>query len=188
MPTPVGHSLISLAIGAGYLLPRAPLGVQFQAARRRAGLLAGAVVVGNLPDIDYLPGILEGYLNAYHHAYTHSIGWAVLVGAGLWLLWRARDPGVDGWAGLFLIALLVAHLLADLVTADGLAPFGIMLGWPLDSGFWYSPWLLFPAVHKLTYAEVLQWHNVRVMAVEAAWTLPLVLLVLLWKTRGPARR
>lgn len=191
MPSPAGHSLIGLAIGAAWLLPRGPAPEILRAAWRARGPLLGCVALANLPDLDYLPGMLAGELNRCHHFYTHTPGWCALVALGAWCLLRARRgpvpprPAVLGW----LLLLLGSHLLADFVTEDKRPPIGIMALWPLTTDVHLSPVTFFEHLRKRTYAEFLQWHNAHAVMVEIAWTLPVLLGVVLWKRprRTPAQ-
>ena len=70
MATPAGHSL------AGYII--------FLIAKRRLLLPAGwkgallAVILSNVPDLDYIPGYITGSPNIFHHGISHSIGFASL--------------------------------------------------------------------------------------------------------------
>ena len=71
MPLPFGHSLM------GYSLYEAiPNGEKSFSWR----MLIVYVVVANLPDIDFLPGLIQGNPNKYHHHFTHSITFCMLVG------------------------------------------------------------------------------------------------------------
>lgn len=181
MPTPVAHSLIGLALGMAKALPRGgwwDLGV---AIRKNAGFLVLAVFLANAPDLDYVPGILAGAFNSYHHYYTHTLGWSFLVALGVWCCWKAFRPSLDGTMLLWLWLLPLSHLIADYVTPDTRAPYGIMAVWPFDDTFILSPLSLFRGVRKASVGEMIQWHNVVVMASEILKTLPLVVLVLAWK-------
>lgn len=178
MPSPVGHSLIGLAVGLAWLVPRQPARDLLPTLWRQRLPLAGAVALANAPDVDYLPGLFTGDWNACHHFYTHTPGWCALVAAGVWCLGRA----FAGWSGrhlAWLLALTLSHLAADFVTADGRPPIGIMALWPLEDGFHISPVTLFWKLHKRDLADALQWHNAAAVLVEVAWTLPLVALALL---------
>jgi inner membrane protein len=189
MPSPVGHSLIGLALGLGVYLRRGTWGDLKPRVREAAAWLLAGVVLANVPDLDYLPGLLQGDFNAYHHGYTHSLGWIAVVGGGGWLLWRSWSPRVGLREAAFVFAALASHLVADWVTDDGRAPYGIMALWPFRAGFTLSPATIFWRLHKKDYTEILQWHNAAAVLVEIAWCLPLVLTVLWRKSTGgtPAR-
>ena len=190
MPSPVGHSLIGLAIGAGYLLPRAPVRELVRTAWSMRWPLVGAVALANAPDLDYLPGIASGDINAYHHFYTHTVGWVVLLSAAVWIVWRHRKPDI-GWRSFaFVFTLLASHLVADWFTADGRLPYGIMALWPFSDNFTMAPLPLFMRLHKREWSEFLQWHNFVAVGWEALLCLPVavgVLLLKVQKQRGAPR-
>ena len=176
MPSPVGHSLLGLALAAGFALPRFTLSTVASAVRRHLPEVSLLLVAANLPDVDYVPGLIAGELNKYHHLHTHTLGWVVVTSLGLWWIWKRIRPDA-GWSSLALLFVAgMSHLLADLVTADTRAPFGIMALWPFSSAYFISPMSLFMAPRKATVGDMFQLYNVRVMLVEAAWCLPLVLL------------
>ncbi len=70
----------------------------FASVRKAGKLLAIAVVLACLPDLDYLPGLMRGYLNTTHQQATHSLAWVLLVSAGLWSVGRAWKPTWFGGA------------------------------------------------------------------------------------------
>ena len=189
MPTPIAHSLLGLSVGLAYTLPRGSWGDLARAARKKMGVLVFAVVVSNLPDMDYLPGLLSGYLNSYHHYYTHTVFWMVLMGGGLYLCQRALMAGTTGRDMAFIVSLLALHLLADWVTADGLAPYGMMLAWPWSDRFTLSPVSLFPKTEKLSVADLFSAHNFRVALYETAVGCFCLAGVVAWKwRREPGRQ
>lgn len=184
MPSPAGHSLIGLAIGLGYYLPaRAGWRGTVRALRELRVPLLVAVFLANLPDLDFLPGVFSGDINAFHHGYTHTLGWIVLVSAGLWLLRRAWGGrvGVRWFSLLFL--LLGTHLLADWVTADGRAPYGIMALWPFSDEYWICPVSVFDRLQKADWSEVFRLYNFRTAGREVLITAPLAAAVMWWKAR-----
>lgn len=188
MPSPVGHTLIGLAVAVPALVPRGSWATVLRGIVAKWPLLLGAVVLANAPDFDYLPGILAGDLNAYHHYYTHTMGWAVLVAAGLWMVQLARDAD-RGWRLdllLLLFLLLSSHLLADWLTDDGRPPYGIMAWWPLDDRFTLSSAPVFMRLHKREWSEFVQLHNFKAVGWELVVCLPLVLAALLSRFRKQA--
>lgn len=186
MPSPVGHSLIGLALGAAAGLRRDTWRGLLAQGWRARWWLAGAVALANAPDVDYLPGLFEGDFNARHHFLTHTAGWCAVVSTGCWMAaraWRGRAvrPALLAWC----LALTGSHLLADWLTADTRPPIGIMALWPLDDAFYLSPLTIFWPLHKRDFAELLRWHNLAAVGVEVALCLPLLLAVLAWKARRP---
>ncbi len=186
MPSPVGHSLIGLAIAAARFAPRGTWrAIGLGLWRERLAVLL-VVAMSNAPDVDYIPGILAGELNQYHQLYTHTIGWAVAVSFAVWMLWK-RWRVAMGWGGwVLLLGTLIGHLLADYVTADAKAPYGIMFFWPFSGGFFTSPVSIFKGFLKRDWGDILSGYNAEAVLVELGWCLPLLLGVALWKRRGAA--
>lgn len=182
MPSPVGHTLIGLALACAWRLPRSRPGELWAAAGRERGALFGAVVLANLPDVDYLPGIALGEINRFHHTVTHSLLFVAVAAVAAVALGRGVERSLRAWGWCF--ALGLSHLLADLVSADTSEPHGIMPWWPFSSTYMISPVSLFWHLRKREWADFLQWHNVQAVAVEVAWCLPLLVLVLAWKRRA----
>jgi inner membrane protein len=187
MPSPVGHSLIGLAIASACVLPRGPLRAVFGRLRQARGPLALGVLAANAPDVDYVPGILAGDLNAFHHLHTHTLGWVAAVALGAWMAGKGigRMRGLRSLALVFV--LLASHLAADLVTDDGRPPYGIMALWPLSDEYMISPVTVFWRLHKKDWSEFLQPHNFMAALNEAAWCLPLVAAAVVWRSRRVER-
>src|SRR5688500_4075005 len=88
MATPVGHSL------AGYAVYRS---CAARESLRPMHALLLCIVMANLPDVDFLPGILAGRPALYHQGITHSLAAALLVplaAAGLISLGDVSFPRV----------------------------------------------------------------------------------------------
>ena len=181
MSTPIAHSLCGAAIGVG------------SGKSADWKLLLLIMVAANLPDLDYLPGLLVGRPNVFHHGPTHSVAAAVLVGlaAGVYLhLFNAKPF----WrmAGLFAGA-YASHLVLDYFTVDTSAPFGEMLFWPFSKAYFMSPVTVFRDIHKggtnaAFFANVFQLHNLITGLSElAVWT-PVVFLARWVRRRGSKKK
>lgn len=136
--TPIGHTLSGVAA------------YSCQEGKRRfdAGLMLGAVVMANLPDVDYFFGFLSGRPNAFHHGPTHSVFFVILVGlAAGFMFGRYRRRGFRRCALLFLTAGLL-HLLVDYFTLDRAFPYGAQLFWPVSEAYFLSPVTVFRDVVK----------------------------------------
>lgn len=182
MPTPIGHSLVGLSIGMAYALPSGKrFSVLGREMVRRRGFLLAAVALANLPDIDYVPGILTGDLNAYHHHYSHTLGWLMLTSVGIWMIWKALVPEIGGRQYSFLFLTIGSHLILDYITANPTYPYGILLLWPLSNDHYLAANSLFWNPAKADWGEIFQWYNVRVMAVDALYTGFLAGAVLMYK-------
>lgn len=117
MPLPVAHSLV----GASIVI----------LARRRLDrysvvpLLIGGLL-GLLPDVDLLLSWGLGLGRYYHGSYTHSLLFAVAVGAGVSLLRREEQPrAIAGYIGAAL-----SHGVLDALTKNQFG--GAALLWPFS--------------------------------------------------------
>ena len=165
MASPVFHGLAGA--GLAYIQAgdaRLPLVASLQ----KAGLLlAIGAVLACLPDVDYLPGLVRGYLNTTHQQATHSVVWVLLVSAGLWLVGRALKPDWFGArAAAFILILIGSHLAIDLITEDRLAPYGISLWAPFTDSPVLAPFSLLPAWDKTALADLANPRNFRALGIE----------------------
>lgn len=188
MPTPVGHGLMGLALGVGFLIPRG-LGFKagLEAVRQKWKLLVAVGLLACLPDLDYIPGLFVGDWNKYHHYHVHSLGWCVLMTVSLCLIIRiVRTELKLRWA-VFILICLSSHLVLDLMCVDQREPIGILMLWPLSEARFHGPWEIFPPLYKSSVAEVFQWKNVYAVLVEVAVLLPLLFGVWLYKCLARGR-
>jgi len=179
--------MIGVALGFGALMSRGRLATGFKALWEKRAFFLVILFMANLPDVDYIPGVLIGEINASHHGYTHTLGWIVAVAVASWLLWRKADR--IGWAVFaILFAALASHLVADIFSGDGNSPYGIMALWPFTDSFTISPVTIFWSLRKATWSDVFQWYNVRAALYEALVVLPVLVAVLLFKRFAPASK
>ena len=169
MPSPVGHSLLGVVITGAFYIPRGSVSHWIKTLREKKHYFLFGILFANLPDIDYLPGVLMGDLNHYHHMYTHTLGWVMMVTLGAWFVWKVRQPQIAWKEGLFLFTLLASHLVSDWLTADGKPPYGLMLFWPLSDHYFISSTPIFWRLFKNNWSECWQLHNLLAAAVESAW-------------------
>jgi membrane-bound metal-dependent hydrolase YbcI (DUF457 family) len=109
----------------------------------RPALLAGAVLMANAPDLDFLPGILVGAPAAYHRGVTHTVGALVVVSVAAWAVARILRSRTAWWWGLGAAAAYGSHLLVDWMTVDAVPPSGIRMLWPLTDAWLHAPFNLF---------------------------------------------
>ena len=93
-------------------------------------LAAGCMVIANVADLDFIPGILVGRPDLFHHSFTHSFTMAAAFGLGLAAIakaWKKR-----GFFKTFLISFLAysTHVILDLLLDHSPMP----LFWPLTPG------------------------------------------------------
>jgi hypothetical protein len=179
MCSPVGHSVVGVAIGLLVIL-QAGCGMRTYARTvwRRKGLILLFVFLANSPDVDYLPGLISGDLNHYHHQVTHSLVWVSVFSLGIWLMWRALDRSAGVREFIYVCVAAASHLLVDMLTQDGAAPYGIMLLWPFSTEYMQAPFWVFGMMAKNDLRMVFQWSNFFTMLRELLLTVPLVLAVI----------
>lgn len=138
------HSLIGVLAGEtlARTLPAAKSGL---AAQARRGLIVGVMAVGsNLPDLDFLPGMITHNKLDYllqHRGYTHTVVGAVLIALLLfaacvaWIRFRKWHGARSDYLALFGIALLapLLHIAMDFGNNYGVHPF-----WPFYNGWLYG--------------------------------------------------
>lgn len=134
-----------------------------------ARLLVWCAVAACLPDLDFLWG--------RHNMETHSVGFALLVGAtaGLWT--RSLRLGAA-------MTLAVAtHVVFDWLGSDDSPPIGVMAWWPLHDGFFFADARLFDAISRRYWLPGFVRHNLLAVLTEAALLTPLTLALWWWRRR-----
>ena len=180
MCSPLGHCLMGLS--ASQAQYSKPLVTNF-------GVFLLIIVSANAADLDFVPGFLIGDINRYHHGISHSLGFALLY-ASLVCLILARCNPFSSRLVLFSHSALAysSHLLADWLTKDQSAPFGIPLFWPISSSYQLSPVSLFTNIEHGPYGgsnsavldNIFSWHNVWAMTLETIIIGP-IFAFLLWR-------
>ncbi|MEO0985467.1 MAG: metal-dependent hydrolase [Cyanobacteria bacterium J06639_14] len=174
MATPIGHTL------AGYL------GYQLMPSPKHSlsqVRLWGAIALANLPDLDFLPGLLMGNAFAFHRRGSHTIIAALLVGSLVALSlrlarrWGTQVPkfsNVSLWQwGVWATAVYLGHLCLDFLMADRIPPYGLQLLWPFSDVFFIAPIALIPGFN---FEAIVSWHNLAVVGIEIVWLVPMIWL------------
>ncbi|MDP2988948.1 MAG: metal-dependent hydrolase [Kiritimatiellota bacterium] len=188
MSSPIAHSLIGLALGLIRFLPRYQRWDELAGQLRALGRpLLFCVLLANAPDLDYFLGIFRGNLNYYHQTVTHTLVWVGLTALAIWAYGRFRERRAVCWPIGLLLALLGSHLLADWLTVDRSPPIGLMLAWPFSDHLYHAAFAFFPPPAKQIWADLWSLQNLRLVLVETAITLPLVIIVLWFKRRQTKR-
>lgn len=178
MPLPVGHTLAGYG---GYVLLNHTPWPQWQKFRER---FWGSILLANLPDIDFLPGIVMGQPTLFHRQATHSLTLAILVGlVGYWLAPRLRLRRAT--AVLWTAGLYMSHILLDMLVADKTPPGGVQVLWPLSQNYWISPFTPFPGLDSLDsnaslLRSLVSGQCLFVVLCEAALLAPWVLGAIAW--------
>jgi len=128
MPLPIGHTLAGLACA------QVRRGFFFMNRWHDAIFF---VFLANLPDADFLPGIILGHPNLYHHGIFHSVGAALAIAAaGGCFFYLKKQPFWSRAAAIFLV--FSSHLLLDFFAWDFAAPYGLPLFWPFSSQYFIT--------------------------------------------------
>lgn len=155
--SPVGHSLVGIAIGSIALR-------RCQRPPGRLGGLAVFVALANLPDWP-LPG--WGH-DAYHVSHSLLVNLALIAATTAVLRhrlgWRLLAAGTAAW---------LSHLLLDSFYNHGL---GVQIGWPVAD---YRLNLPIPWLQTLDMANLLSWRNASVVGFELLTLGPFVIAALM---------
>ena len=171
MPSPVGHSLLAVVINQSGI--EKPSGSIIQS-------IVYAIILSNLADIDFLPGLLAGNPNRYHHGPTHSLGAAVIVGC-IFGVDFFRKNGRFFPLFFYAILLYMSHILLDLLAFDSSVPYGEPVFWPVSKRYFISPFTPFSDIHKdsssLTFfTSLFNSHNARTVLNEIIILSPILLI------------
>ncbi len=152
------------------------------------------VVIGNLPDVDFLFGFFGGEPGAYHRGFTHTLLAALVFGAaaGTFVWWRRHDR----WrpAALLCAAAYASHLLLDAFTEDRRGAAGARFFWPLSDSYYISPVTIFHEIFidggsRLGFVRsILAWPTLWVLAREAAIVVIALASVRIFELVRAARR
>ncbi len=140
MPSPIAHSATGYVI---YRIFRPRLNGQ---ATRKVGplplVLAAAVGLSLIPDLDSVFGIFVSDLERFHNNLTHSLILGAIVALGIsGVVWLKQRSGFMAW---FMTSLLCyeLHVVMDSFTTGR----GVMYLWPFSSTRYSSPISLFYGV------------------------------------------
>ncbi len=150
---------------------------------------ATAVVAANLPDADFLPGILIGEPGRFHHGASHSLVAAVASAAAAYGIAKAFRLRTAGRIGLLVGLAVLSHLGLDMISSLVDRRHGIPLLWPFSSYRFSSPYPLLIGIYLdmsrgTLWRALVHLHNLAAVAWEA------VLVGALWllfrpRSKGP---
>ena len=110
--------------------------------------LCVSIFLANLPDLDFLPGVLAGEATLFHRGFSHSLMAAFL--CGLLVAFLAVTLSQASFKRAFLLSsgAYLSHVLLDLFSAP------VTLFWPFSSENVSSPVILFmgggEAIHQIS--------------------------------------
>ena len=162
MPFPVAHALIGASFAAA--LDRRPV--------THWRVLCLSALLGVSPDFDYLLNVLRVGRGGWHHGFTHSIVFALFVGAVTALVFGWRS--VHGF--IVFSAATVSHTLLDYLMTESR---GVSLWWPLTDRRYRlrgpnpidytwdgsSFWLAAPDILQISLIEMLVFGPVLVLVI-----------------------
>jgi membrane-bound metal-dependent hydrolase YbcI (DUF457 family) len=166
---PIAHAT------AGYLVHRAGRGVLSEDRSSLAGWRRAVVfmLIGNLPDTDFLPGFVLGQPGLFHRGVTHTVLAAVVfAAAAAFVRWRRGER--CGSVALLFGAAYLSHVVLDFLTKDTHSPAGGQFLWPLSSSYFVSPVTIFTEIHLASRTRagfllsLVAWPTMLVVAREAA--------------------
>lgn len=181
MPTPIGHSLAGLATLA--------LGKKNSAKPTRENLEWAALLVAAsvAPDLDFIHWTGEGMtLTArYHHGFTHSIGFAICVGAAVGLWARLRGSGEALRAFALVTIAYSLHVFLDLLNVDSYPANGIGLPafWPLTGEYY-----IIGVMGGIDRSDPLTIRTLKTLAYELFFFGPITLAAFVLRIKMEARR
>ena len=177
MPTPVGHALAGIAAGSLYTKDQ-PL-----VSKGRDVVLFA--VLGQLPDLDFIPGILTGQTDYWHHGASHSIFAAVAAGLIFYLYGRTKGAG-RRW-GLTAFWVVLSHVFLDAINADTSPPHGIPLFWPISNQYFLIYPLFMDVWRNPPWVQTII-HDLLAVGLELMVLGPVAAVSLLWRKRRFRKR
>jgi inner membrane protein len=168
MPSPIAHVAASYAVYK-YYEARYP-----ERATAKVGpvprLLAAAIGLSLLPDLDFIPGLLINDLGRFHNYFSHSFffGFVMALAVGC-LVWLKNRSDFTFWFGLTLVCYQL-HVVMDFFTVGR----GLMVWWPLLTERIQPPFYLFYGLHRSD--GLISIRHVWTFLTETAFALIVILL------------
>jgi membrane-bound metal-dependent hydrolase YbcI (DUF457 family) len=172
MPTPIGHALGGVVVGLLAAGPPRSTGWR-RPDRASQAFLMTCAAAACLPDIDFLWG--------RHNMETHSVGFAVLVGAAVFL-WRR-----SGRLAVACAVAVISHIAFDWLGSEDSPPLGVMALWPLSSNFYFAHAYVFEAISRRYWLPNFVPHNLLAVAREIAIVGPAAAALWWWRFRQQTR-
>jgi membrane-bound metal-dependent hydrolase YbcI (DUF457 family) len=172
MPTPIGHALGGVISASLFNKEKTKNWIIF----------VTVLVLAELPDIDFLFGLIEGRPNKYHHHFTHSFLFVIL--AAFLAAVIINKIGIIQFSKSFVLFTVagVSHIIFDVLALDTSEPFGAPIFWPLWNGYVISPVTIFSDVQRSSSASafvpsLFSLHNLKTIFVEIVVLAPIWLII-----------
>ncbi len=147
----------------------------------------------SVPDMDYIPYFVfrtkESYL--YHHGITHTLGFAILYGAIVAVLYKRffREKFIKSFIIFFI--LVYSHVLLDFFSTDDIPPIGVMLFYPFDSTYIISSFKIFGHFLDMAFqiplgGEIPSLNQIKYLLLEMGYELSIFITIgfLIWYLRS----
>ncbi len=161
MPSPIGHSFLSLSIG--FLIENKY--------RINIKLIIFIIFLGILPDLDLFPILFMGIEKGgkFHQIYTHNFLFALFISLIISLLSKNKKYAILSFA------IISSHILIDTLVTDFREPIGVPLFYP----FWNRTFCLglFPGINKGSLSELFSLSNLKAIGIELILFLPIFLII-----------
>jgi membrane-bound metal-dependent hydrolase YbcI (DUF457 family) len=151
MPLATGHGLAGLMTAYYFKQDR----IQSW----KAGL---CILAANLPDLDYIPGLLIGAPKYFHPSFTHSFFAAIIFSFIVYYILKYLTPhDCRRWALAFGIA-YISHIFLDIIQVDNYTAngIGIPLFFPFTNQCYQTDWQWIPSTSSFidfsSFASVLR--------------------------------
>lgn len=134
MSSPVGHSLAGFL---GFILIRNSC--RFSVFYSSHFLIILAIIVANLPDIDFVLGYLFfGDINAIHRQFTHSFFFGYLACLMIFISLRVLQKVPFSFL-VWLWAVYFSHIFLDMLAYDSYPPAGVQCFFPFSFDYFAFP-------------------------------------------------
>lgn len=173
LPSPIAHSLLGLIIF--HLFKRSYV-------KWNIFIICIILFASNLPDLDFIPGILAGEPNRYHHGISHSFGFVLILSGIIFFIaisWdKTKSKIITGW----FILLSSLHIILDFFAHDTIEPFGELLFWPVWNSYIISPIPIFfdirrsKEIHQFI-SSLFSLHNLKALTIEIIFFLIIWILL-----------
>ncbi len=162
MPSPVGHTLVGLIV------------FKFFAKQKFTGnllTLISIIVISNLADFDFFPGLIVGEPNRFHHGISHSFGFVLILTCLTYLVAKLRNKLNARIIAVWFFILSSTHIIMDYFAVDTSLPYGEPLLWPVLNSYLISPFSLFQDIRRSNelvqfFPSLFSWHNFLTIARE----------------------
>lgn len=132
MPTSIAH-----AVG-GYAASEAASS-QTHSGHSPWTLAFAAAVIANIPDLDFVPGLLVDNIPVFHRTMSHGIPAALLVATVGAVLGGRWWKGTWRTLWIFIFVTYTSHLVLDVFVPDPTGGDGIRMFWPIT-----TTWVVYP--------------------------------------------